>query len=85
MAVLRGALATLEREHPALLIEIEERHRPGEGDSVQTLLAPLGYAVYQCDGVGITTARVTASNNYLFLTPAHLVALGSQGIRIQTS
>lgn len=43
LAVLEGALATLERDRPALLIEAEERHRPNAVGALRALLEPLGY------------------------------------------
>jgi FkbM family methyltransferase len=43
LEVLRGALTTLDRWHPALSIEIEERHRVGSTHAVPELLRLLGY------------------------------------------
>ena len=43
-SVLKGGLQTLERERPALLIEIEDRHNPGGLDRIRALLA--GYQGY---------------------------------------
>lgn len=43
LSVLRGALGTIERDHPTILVEAEERHRPGAVASVQDLLSSLGY------------------------------------------
>jgi len=37
-SVIRGAMATIEREKPVLLIEIEERHNPGGVERVKALL-----------------------------------------------
>lgn len=42
--VLRGAEHLLRACRPTLLIEAEERHRPGAVSSVQSFLAPLGYS-----------------------------------------
>jgi FkbM family methyltransferase len=42
-AVLAGASSLIARDRPRLMIEIEERHRPGAHDLVRDLLAPLGY------------------------------------------
>jgi FkbM family methyltransferase len=42
-AVLAGGLATLTRDRPVLLVEIEERHAPGATAEVPHLLAELGY------------------------------------------
>ncbi len=43
LSVLQGALATLERDQPSLLIEIEERHRPNALASTWAFLERLGY------------------------------------------
>lgn len=40
---LHGAVKTLSRERPALLVEIEERHRPGSLEEVTRLLGELDY------------------------------------------
>ena len=44
LAVLNGAKATIERERPNFLIEIEERHKPGSTKSVPELLGGMGYS-----------------------------------------
>jgi hypothetical protein len=41
--VLRGAEKLLRRDHPSLIVEIEERHKPGSLLGVQRYLAALGY------------------------------------------
>jgi FkbM family methyltransferase len=46
LAVLRGARATLERDRPALLVEMEDRHRPGAVDQGRRFLEELGYRGY---------------------------------------
>jgi FkbM family methyltransferase len=43
LAVLRGGRRVLERDRPALLVEMEERHRPGVLRDGGELLAELGY------------------------------------------
>lgn len=43
-AVLRGATETIKRSRPSLLIEIEERHKPGATTDIPRMLADLGYA-----------------------------------------
>ncbi len=49
--VLRGAEHLLRACHPTLLVEAEERHRPGAVALVQSYLAPLGYTgLYVEDG-----------------------------------
>jgi len=42
-AVLAGGFATITRDRPAILVEIEERHAPGATTTVPALLADLGY------------------------------------------
>ncbi|HEY1828387.1 MAG TPA: FkbM family methyltransferase [Acidimicrobiales bacterium] len=42
-AVIRGATETLERCHPVLVIEIEDRHNPGATARIPATLAGLGY------------------------------------------
>lgn len=42
-AVIRGAMSLLQREHPSLLVEIEERFRPNALATVFQLLATIGY------------------------------------------
>ncbi|MEP9377271.1 FkbM family methyltransferase [Aquabacter sp. CN5-332] len=49
--VLRGAEQLLRASHPTLLVEAEERHRPGAVALVKSYLAPLGYTgLYIEDG-----------------------------------
>ena len=45
-ALLEGAMDTLRRERPSLLIEIEERHNPGALRRLPEMLAGLGYSAY---------------------------------------
>ena len=47
--VLKGAIATITREQPNLIVEIEERHNPGAVMRVVTLLKNLGYNGYFFD------------------------------------
>jgi len=42
-SVLQGSINLLERDHPSLLVEIEERHKHNSINNVKTLLMPLGY------------------------------------------
>jgi FkbM family methyltransferase len=43
-AVLRGGSLVLERDRPALLIEIENRHNPGALERIAKMLAAWGYS-----------------------------------------
>ncbi len=42
-SVIRGALDLIKRDHPALLIEIEERHKKDSINVIKTLLQKLNY------------------------------------------
>jgi len=42
-SVLQGAISLLERDHPSLLIEIEERHKHNSINNIKRLLIELGY------------------------------------------
>lgn len=42
-SVVAGARGLLERDHPNLLIEVEDRHHPGSLAAIRAMLAPLGY------------------------------------------
>lgn len=46
LAVLKGGGATLKTDLPAMVIELEERHRPGALKSVVSFLANLGYVCH---------------------------------------
>jgi FkbM family methyltransferase len=45
-AILAGAERTIERDHPTLLIEIEDRHNPGSLARVSAFLGTLTYTGY---------------------------------------
>jgi hypothetical protein len=42
-AVLRGGLSTIRRDQPNILVEIEERHKPGAIAATAALLREVGY------------------------------------------
>ena len=46
LAVLRGAVDTLRRNRPAVVVEAEERHHPDAVAAITELLSGLGYAGY---------------------------------------
>lgn len=46
LAVLRGARELLERHHPMLIIEVEERHAAGSREAVWELLNTMGYSSF---------------------------------------
>lgn len=48
--MLEGAVETIRRSRPAILVEVEERHRAGGVAAIQSLLEGLGYAGFFLDG-----------------------------------
>jgi FkbM family methyltransferase len=72
LAVLRGARDTLERDHPAVMLEIEQRHLDKYGvraESIVDFMAALGYRMHVLERRAWRPAdRVTtAHRNYLFV------------------
>jgi len=82
LAVLEGAEAILRRDLPNLIIEAEERHRPGALESVHSFLGALGYLAYCCRDRELRDLDVSLSsvgcggdhdapgqsvNNYIFI------------------
>lgn len=53
IAVIDGGLGIIARDLPTLLIEAEERHRPGAVASLRQRLEPLGYKGYYLDCTGL--------------------------------
>lgn len=49
LAVIQGARSLIGRDRPTLLIEAEERHRPGAVASLRAVLEPLGYDGFYFD------------------------------------
>lgn len=75
LAVLRGGRAVLERDHPVLLLEVEDRHLARYGQraaDVVAHLAALGYAPHVWDGSAWHRVdAVTAEHrNYAFTVDA---------------
>lgn len=56
-AVLRGAAATLERNRPTVICEIEERHNEGGLARIRALFAGLGYRECALDGGRLRTLK----------------------------
>ncbi|MDP9021492.1 MAG: FkbM family methyltransferase [Actinomycetota bacterium] len=72
LRVLRGAAATIARDRPPVLCEIEARHTAKYGrdpDEVHGWFAQRGYTMHRLTPVGLQRCeRVTAeANNYLFV------------------
>jgi FkbM family methyltransferase len=57
LCVLEGALEMLRRDRPSILLEAEERHRPGAVRSVRSLLEPLGYEGYMLERGTLVSVR----------------------------
>lgn len=75
LAVLRGALETIRRDHPSMLIEVN----PDPEDSTTTafktfeLLSKEGYEAHIFNGTELRKRRSgERSQNYFFLMPEHL-------------
>ncbi|MBW0017006.1 MAG: FkbM family methyltransferase [Mycobacterium sp.] len=70
LAVLRGAVETLTRNRPAIVVEAEERHRPHAVTEITELLAGLGYAgFFETDGARRPIAEFDAA---LHQNPANI-------------
>jgi FkbM family methyltransferase len=55
--VLKGARRLLQRDHPAILVEAEERHRPASVATLRQFLEPLGYHGFMLDNGRLTSLR----------------------------
>jgi FkbM family methyltransferase len=51
LAVLEGARETISRYRPAVLVEVEERHREGGVARIRSYLEDLGYAGFYLEGL----------------------------------
>lgn len=77
--VLRGAEHLLRACHPTLLIEAEERHRPGAVASVQAFLAPLGYS-----GLYFENGRMCPLSSFDPARHQRADALNASGTRVRS-
>ncbi len=86
-AVLRGAAQTLARDHPALIIEIEDRHNFGALGRIEASLQALGYDAFvlrhgvvrtigQARADGARLGQADDINNFIFVDPARANRLG---------
>lgn len=81
LAVLRGALETIRRDHPAMLIEVNPNPDNISSTAHQTfeLLRGEGYQVYWYDGKALRLRKAgERSQNYFFLRPEHMWLLESK-------
>jgi len=74
LAVLRGAVKTLERDRPSLIIEIVERMNGQAFAEIKRLTAGLSYGCYRLSGDALVPADVIedrrGDNDFYFLQPA---------------
>jgi hypothetical protein len=70
LAVLRGATETISRSYPSILVEAEDRHRPGTVADVCEYLSLFGYGrMILRNGQLVElqdSARVTSCNFFFF-------------------
>ena len=79
--VLTGALETIKRDHPAMLIEVNPDPDNETTSAFKTfeLLQAEGYEGYWFDGAGLhLRQRGERSQNYFFLRPEHVAKLPAQ-------
>ena len=78
--MVRGGFQTIRQNLPSLLIEIEEKHKPGAIQRMRDLLGELSYAGYFLDGSRLRPIAEAAGAghsviNFIFVQPAHLTRL----------
>jgi len=81
--VLEGATHTIERDRPALCVEVtgDPDETGSASHGIVSSLGRLGYKVYRLDGGRLTRRRPgDHSVNYFFLTDAHCDRLRARGI-----
>ena len=60
--VIAGAMSLIRREQPNILVESEERHRPGSLRAIRNLLEPVGYKGYFILGKELVAVEHFSSN-----------------------
>lgn len=60
--VIAGAMSLMKREQPNILVESEERHRPGSLRAIRDLLEPVGYKGYFILGKELVEAENFSPN-----------------------
>lgn len=83
LACIRGALATIRRSKPAMLIEIQPDPDDPNTTAYETfaLLRAEGYTAFVFKGAQVFLRRPgERSQNYFFLMPAHISDLQSSGL-----
>ncbi len=87
LAALEGGRALLARDRPTLLIEAEDRHRPGAVESVAAFLGALGYkGAFLRDGALVPLDRIAGGglgagaaaagvNNFVFAARPEALAV----------
>ena len=77
LAVLKGARGTITRDRPALLIEIEDRHRPNAIVETVAYLRDLGYDGFFLEGGRLCPIAAFVAERHQ--NPAHISAWGKRG------
>ena len=81
LSVLQGAQQTIRDNHPALLMEVEDRHRPRARASVIEFLTPFGYAPYIVrNNVVQKLGSGDTQHNLLFLTAEQAARLVNKAL-----
>jgi FkbM family methyltransferase len=78
LEVLEGARQLLERDHPNLIIEIEERHRPGAVAAACKMLGAMGYRAHHFSGdalVAVDPSTSSGQRNWVFVHEDNVAAL----------
>lgn len=75
--VLLGARSLLERDHPTILVECEERHKPDAVQSLCDLLLPLGYHGFILDNGRLTSIANFNSERDQYISDGELPALNA--------
>lgn len=79
-SVVRGGLQMIRQNLPAMLIEMEEQHKPGTIQRMRDLLGELSYTGYFLDGSRLRPIAEAGDAghpvyNYIFVQPGHLTRL----------
>jgi len=82
LAVLRGAIKTLERDRPSLIVEIVERMNGQAFAEITRLTSDLSYGCYRLSGDALVPAGAIedrrGDNDFYFLQPAIAQAVNGQ-------
>lgn len=79
LAVCRGGAERLAADRPALVVEAEERHRPGAVAALRAFLAPLGYRGFFLGGFGLEPVERFDPSRHQPVDAAGRPAPGAEG------